>query len=112
MVLFLQNIKEWRKCVFTSTRYYYLRKSYFIQYSGFFQGVFTLIINIEGKYLLFLVHFWHQTFIFLVPVISILTLDICQSIILFHLLLFHNSEFGQEMNIFNPLLVLPHLKKN
>ena len=34
----------------------------------FFQGFFTLIINIEGKYLLFLVHFWHQTFIFLVPV--------------------------------------------
>ena len=44
----------------------------FIQ--GLFQGVFTSIINTEGKYCLF-VHFWHQTFIVLVLVIFILTLD-------------------------------------
>ena len=62
-----------------------------------FELFFTLIINIEGKYLFF-VHFWHQTFIILVLAISILTLDMAvnntsnSSII--HILLFHNSKLG------------------
>ena len=51
-----------------------LKKGTSKNFQGLFQGFFTLIFNIEGKYCFF-VHFWHQTFMALVLVISILTLD-------------------------------------
>ena len=71
-------------------------------FRGYFRVFSTLIINIEGKYSFF-VHFWHQTFMDLVLVISILTLDMSvnntSDSSIFHILLFHNSELGQEINI-------------
>ena len=60
-----------------------------------FQGFFTLIINIEGKYIFF-VHFLASNL--LVLAISILTLGMAvndtSNSSIFHILLFHNSEFG------------------
>ena len=75
-----------------------LKKSYFKQYSGVISVFFfTLIINIEGNYVFF-VHCWHQTFIVLVLVISILTQDMSvnntSNSSVFHILSFHNSELG------------------
>ena len=43
-------------CVCTLTRYYYPKKTTSNNIQGLFQGFFTLIINIEGKYHFF-VHF-------------------------------------------------------
>ena len=58
----------------TSIIYHYLKKVTSNNIQGLFQFFSTYIINIEGKYRFF-VHFFHQTFIALVLVISIFTLD-------------------------------------
>ena len=74
-----------------------LKKATSNNIQGLFHFFFTLIINIQGKYIVF-VHFWHQTFIGLVLVISILALDMSvnntSNSSIFHILLFHNSELG------------------
>ena len=74
-----------------------LRKATSNNIQGLFNVFFTLIINIEGKYHLF-VNFWHQTVIVLVLVISISTLDMSDNNTsnssIFHILLFHDSELG------------------
>ena len=72
-----------------------------LNFQTIFRGNFiffpTLIINIEGKDSFF-VCFWHQTFMVLVLIISILTLDMSvndtSNSSIFHILHFHNSELG------------------
>ena len=61
-------------CVYFNKTLLHLKKLLQTIFRGYLSVFFTLIINIEGKYC-FLVHFWYQTFIVLVLVISILTLD-------------------------------------
>ena len=64
-------------------------------FRGYFWFCSTLIINIEGKYHFF-VHFWHQIFMALILVFSLLTLDMSvnntYNSSISHILLFHNSE--------------------
>ena len=84
-------------CVYFSKILLHLKKLLQTIFRGYFMVFFTLIINIEGKYHVF-VHFWHQTFIDLVRAISIFTLDMSVNNIsnssIFHIRPFHNGELG------------------
>ena len=85
-----------------------LKKAISNNIQGLFQVFFTVIINIKGKYSFF-VHFWHQTFMALALVMSILTLamlvnDTSNSFI-FHI----NYFFFIIVNLAKKLVSNPYL---